>query len=136
MGSDNGYLMSTGSRDGSVRIWDLRRLKCREAIPIMESSAVNSVTFDDSGSYLAASCGNDVQIFSTGKQWNELTKLEGHKEPITSLVFGKDAKNLYSASMDNTVVKYYLNEELEENFEDKMEEDNVQENEDKGNEEV
>lgn len=121
--SDNGYFMATSSKDGSVRIWDLRKLKCRETIPLCEGVAVNSVAFDNSGSYLAANAGNDIKIFSTGKQWNELATLEGHDASISSLSWGDNAKSLYSAGMGGKLMRYNLNmdglqEEEEENAEE------------------
>ena len=109
--SDNGYLVATGSRDGTCKIWDLRKLNCRETIPISEGSTVYSVEFDASGHYLGCATGNDVSIYSTGKQWNLLNKMDGHKQPVTSLAWGKNAKHIYSASLDSTVVKYYFDEE-------------------------
>jgi len=112
--SDNGYLVATGSRDGTCKIWDLRKLSCRETLPICEGETVNAVSFDHSGHYLACSSGSDVVIFSTGKQWNNLNKMEGHKSTVTSLAWGPDAHSLYSASLDNTVVKYYFDTEEDE----------------------
>jgi len=116
--SDNGYLVATGSRDGTCKIWDLRKLTCRETLPIVEGETVHSVQFDASGHYLACSTGTDVTIYSTGKQWNQLSKLEGHKQAVTSLAWGKDAKCLYSSSLDNTVVKYYFDTEDQEEEEE------------------
>ena len=81
---------------------------------IQKNFSCHSVEFDKSGQYLACSTGNDVTIYTTGKQWNVLTKLEGHSQPVTSLAWGKDAHTIYSASLDSTVVKYYF-DQTEEN---------------------
>ena len=40
--------------------------------------------------------------------------MEGHKSTVTSLAWGPDAHSLYSASLDNTVVKYYFDTEEDE----------------------
>ena len=47
--SENGYLVATGSQDSSVKIWDLRKLKCVKTIE--GTSPVNAVAFDYSGAY-------------------------------------------------------------------------------------
>jgi len=106
--SDNGYYMASGSKDGSVRVWDLRKLRCKETIPLAESQAVQAVQFDDSGSYLAAACGNDIEILTTGKQWQRLTTLEGHEAPVTGVKFGPDAHKLYSCGLDGKIHKYNM----------------------------
>lgn len=124
--SDNGYFMASSSKDGSVRIWDLRKLKCRETIPLVEGAAVNSVQFDGSGTYLAASAGNDVKIFTTGRQWNLMTTLEGHDAPISCLRFGENAKKVYSSSMDGKILRYNL--EMEDiGEEEQVEEEQAEE---------
>jgi len=111
--SDNGYFMATGSKDGTCKIWDLRKLKCRETIPIAEKAPVN-VEFDPSGTYLACSAGNTVKIFTTGRQWNEITDLEGHDGTITCCKWGKNAKQLYTGAMDNSVHVFECNMEAQE----------------------
>jgi len=118
--SDNGYLMASGSRDGSCKIWDLRKLKCKETINVSENT-VYSVSFDDSGSYLATSSDNGLKVFTTGKAYNELLKLQEHKSPVTSLCFGQGAHSIYTASMDNTVVMYNMSDETLENEDENQE---------------
>ena len=39
--SDNGYYMASGSKDGSVRVWDLRKLKCRETLQLANDQPVH-----------------------------------------------------------------------------------------------
>ena len=36
--SENGYLVATGSLDASVKIWDLRKLKCVKTLEGMKTS--------------------------------------------------------------------------------------------------
>mmetsp|Transcript_4042 Transcript_4042/g.5619 ORF Transcript_4042/g.5619 Transcript_4042/m.5619 type:complete len:511 (+) Transcript_4042:107-1639(+) len=99
--SENGYYMASAGEDGSVRMWDLRRLKNFYNIETGDSGAVNCVSFDHSGSYLA--CGsNDVRLFVV-KEWTQLATLTAHRGPVTDLKFGDDAKFLATTSMDRSL---------------------------------
>jgi len=109
--SDNGYYMASGSKDGTARIWDLRKLRCKDTLQLAQDQPVQCVEFDNSGSYLAASCGNDIQILTTGRQWNALNNLEGHDAPVTGLRFGQDAKTLFSCGLDGKIHKFKMNME-------------------------
>ena len=53
--SENGYHMASASDDGSVRVWDLRKLKVLREVAV--EGKARSVAFDASGKYLA--CGSD-----------------------------------------------------------------------------
>jgi pre-mRNA-processing factor 19 len=116
--SDNGYYMATGSKDGSARIWDLRKLKCKETLPLVENRPVNAVQFDDSGSYLACGAGNDIVIYTAGKKFDELTKLEGvHDADVTCLPWGKNANSLLSSGMDGRLMTFKLSDLGEQSME-------------------
>ncbi len=45
----NGYYLASGSADGFVRLWDLRKPATIEAIDVGKEGKVTSVQFDDSG---------------------------------------------------------------------------------------
>ncbi|KAL7078803.1 hypothetical protein ACQ4LE_002456 [Meloidogyne hapla] len=100
--SENGYYLATGSLDGEVKIWDLRKLKNLKTIsPYVTKQAVNALTFDQSGAYLAVGGGN-VQIFQV-KSWNKIYQFDGHTQIVTGINFGENAKFVASSSLDKTV---------------------------------
>ena len=67
--SENGYTMATGSSDGSVKMYDLRKLKCLQSIKI--DQPVASVSFDYSGTYLGIAANTDLQV-KVVKDYSEL----------------------------------------------------------------
>nr|CAD2184215.1 unnamed protein product [Meloidogyne enterolobii] len=100
--SENGYYLATGSLDGEVKIWDLRKLKNLKTIcPYNAKQAVNALTFDQSGAYLAIG-GANVQIFQV-KSWNKIYQFDGHTQGVTGINFGENAKFVASSSLDKTV---------------------------------
>jgi pre-mRNA-processing factor 19 len=118
--SDNGYYMASGSKDGTARIWDLRKLKCKEELRLVEDAPVNAVQFDDSGSYLACSAGEKIIVHTAGKQFNNLVELEGHDSAVTCLRWGKDAHTLYSSGMDGRLMQFKMGD-LEDQAEEQEE---------------
>eukprot|EP00042_Codosiga_hollandica_P030364 m.176111 g.176111 ORF g.176111 m.176111 type:complete len:498 (-) comp53337_c0_seq1:215-1708(-) len=99
--SENGYYLATGAQDMSVKLWDLRKLKNFKTLSFDEGYQVNSVDFDNSGTYLAVA-GSDLRVFTT-KQWDHLATFNDHAEPITRVKFGTLAKSLVTASLDRHV---------------------------------
>jgi len=96
--------MASGSADGTVRLWDLRKLK---NIKILElgKEPVSTVTFDKSGQYLACGAGNETKLFLV-KQWESIHTLKDHTGPVTDMCFSSNASYLASASMDRSL-KFY-----------------------------
>lgn len=94
--SENGTLLASGSKDGTVRIWNLRKQTNIHTIDI--GSPIQSVQFDYSGSYLAVG-SSDVRIYQN-KTWEELLKMKEHTDIVTGVSFSKDAQYLISSSMD------------------------------------
>ncbi|KAL3090992.1 hypothetical protein niasHT_013179 [Heterodera trifolii] len=100
--SENGYYLATGSTDGEVKIWDLRKLKNLKNLTLYDvKQAINCLTFDQSGAYLAVG-GSNVQIFQA-KSWNNIAQFNAHSQPVTGVCFADDAKSVVSASMDKSV---------------------------------
>lgn len=100
--SENGYLLAAGYASGAVRIWDLRKLKCSKSMEFAEE--VNSVSFDYSGVYLAVAAGGSLTSIVV-KEWPEqcLSIPAAHSKPISSVCWGADASQIYTASIDRTV---------------------------------
>ena len=99
--SENGYTAATGSADGSAIIWDLRKLGknngCVKKLDI--GSAVGSVAFDHSGTYLAIAA-DDVRVLKAKKPWEVVATYDGHKSAVTGVGFGPSAQWLVTAGLD------------------------------------
>jgi pre-mRNA-processing factor 19 len=93
--------LASGGSDGTVRLWDLRKLKNFKNLNMEGGGVVSSVTFDHSGSYLACG-GNDIRVFVV-KQWEEIAAFKAHTSAVTGVRFGKHAQFLASTSMDRSL---------------------------------
>lgn len=99
--SENGYYMASASVDGTVKFWDLRKLATVSSVDL--GSPVNSVKFDSSGVYIAASTTKGFKVYQS-KVWTELLSIEEeHKDSVTDIVFGTDARNIYTCSLDKNL---------------------------------
>ena len=76
--SENGYTAASGSDDGTAIVWDLRKLGknngCIKKIDV--GSAVNAVSFDFSGTYLAIAA-DDVRVLKAKKPWDIVATYSG-----------------------------------------------------------
>ena len=68
--SENGYYLATAAEDSTVKLWDLRKLKNFKTLTMEDRYEVKSLTFDQSGTYLAVA-GTDIRVYLC-KQWQEL----------------------------------------------------------------
>ena len=104
--SENGYYLATAAKDPVVKLWDLRKLKNFKNITLEENYKVESLAFDQSGSYLAVG-GTDVRIYLS-KQWTELAVFNDHTAAVTGMCFGESASFLTSVSMDRSLKIFSL----------------------------
>lgn len=102
--SENGYYLATAADDSSVKLWDLRKLKNFKTLAMDDRYEVKSLTFDQSGTYLAVA-GTDVRVYLC-KQWQELKTFTEHTSLATGVSFGKNARFLASTGMDRSL-KFY-----------------------------
>eukprot|EP00667_Euglena_gracilis_P004432 EG_transcript_4459 len=91
----------SGSPDGAIQVWDLRRQKCLQKY--RQSQPVTALAFAPDGRSLVAG-GEDgalsVWDLTAGKR---LTKLEHHTRPLTTVAFHPADLLLAAASEDRTV---------------------------------
>jgi pre-mRNA-processing factor 19 len=105
--SENGYYLATASKDCSVKLWDLRKPINFQTITLDGKQAVNSVTFDHSGQYLAL-CTDKVEVchFEGKTSVASTCTLTDHQGPVMGLAWTPNAGKLTSVGMDR-VVKVY-----------------------------
>ncbi|CAE6493139.1 unnamed protein product [Rhizoctonia solani] len=131
--SDDGSILYTGSKDGSITKWSLRdatrittyskipshtlpmtgrgKGKARRAVGADVEGHIDEVlalaiSFD--GRYLASG-GRDRRIVVWDVKEDKFVKaFEGHKDAITALSFRKNSLQLYSASLDRTIKLFDL----------------------------
>ncbi|KAJ6565203.1 hypothetical protein DFH09DRAFT_470836 [Mycena vulgaris] len=100
--SPNGALVVSGSKDETVRIWDVT--KGAEAMKMAgHSNWVNSVSFSPDGArVVSGSHDQTVRIWdaTTGAQ---VTKMEGHSNSVQAVGFSPDGAHIVSGSQDKTV---------------------------------
>jgi WD40 repeat protein len=100
--SPDGTRIASGSRDGTVRIWDTQtggQLALFEG----HTETVSSVVFSPDGTRIASgSSDKTVRIWDTqtGKQ---LALLKGHTDTVWSVVFSPHGTRITSGSFDKTV---------------------------------
>lgn len=99
--SENGYYLATSADDSAVKLWDLRKLKNFKTIALDDGYEVKSLSFDQSGTYLAIA-GSDIRVYLC-KQWQDLKIFNDHTALATGIRFGDNANFLASASMDRSL---------------------------------
>lgn len=106
--SENGYYLASAADDSVVKLWDLRKLKNFKTIELESGCQVQSVCFDQTGTYLALA-GTNIQIFLC-KQWQLLKTFKDHPGQVTGVRFGKNASFIASVGMDRTLKYFGLQE--------------------------
>lgn len=111
----DGILHGGGTKDGSIRVWDVRHSKSLAASLSSHSSDVNTLSFSENGYYLATSSSSDptVNIYDLRK----LAILHSWKLPAENTVsevrFDPSAQFLSVAGTD---LRVYANKSWDELF--------------------
>lgn len=95
-------ILYTGSKDYTIRIWDLKE---RKQLSMMEghTSAITCMVLTKNSDFLISSSWDwTIRIWNI-KQKTLIGVLRGHTDWVTAIQLSPDDKTLYSASRDSTV---------------------------------
>uniref|UniRef100_A0AAV1T825 Pre-mRNA-processing factor 19 n=1 Tax=Peronospora matthiolae TaxID=2874970 RepID=A0AAV1T825_9STRA len=112
--SENGYHLASGSEDGVVKLWDLRKatsffeLDLKKESAKLELGSIHSISFDASGSHLAVASAQTVQVLKevSKNSWEVVKSFSDHKAAVTGVQFAPDSSFLASTSMDRSLKIY------------------------------
>jgi WD40 repeat protein len=94
-------LAVSGSRDGSVKVWDLQSRRLRTTL--LPGDAVNGISMSPDGTRLAAACDDRVVWVWDVDTGRELSQLHGHESWVNSVAFSPDGQLIASGASDTTV---------------------------------
>jgi WD40 repeat protein len=96
---------SSNLEDPTVKIWDFKTGKLVKEFND-QVIAASGVKFSNDGKYLATSAWDKSILIRNTESWAVTSKMEGHKNVITSLDFNADGSVLVSGAANNAVDQY------------------------------
>ena len=110
----DGRTLAAGSRDGTVKLWDLAMLPsqgaaCEKTSLSGHSREVTSVSFSPDGAMIASGSTDDtVRLWDVSAPvhkgtGHQMAVLKGHSAKVNSVAFSPDGTTLVSASHDRTL---------------------------------
>lgn len=117
--SENGYFVGIGGKDGSIALWDLRKIgnpkgHVVHTWTIKSGSSVSAIAFDNSVKFVASGhdsgevCVWDVTRKLSTEGDGSLVTLESGKSSISSVSWATTGNALYSVSSHNNSVCVFI----------------------------
>ena len=101
--SPDGSCFATGGEDGTVKVYDAKRLKLLAELK-GHSAWVKTLHFSPNSKVLATGSGDkSVRIWDT-RTWREAAVINGHETPVIGVRFSPDGNFLASSGADQTAV--------------------------------
>jgi hypothetical protein len=102
--SPDGQMLASGSRDNTVRLWDLRQPTAAPTVLRGHEKAVYSVAFSPDGQTLVSgSRDKTVRLWDLRQPTAVPTVLWGHQRVVWSVAFSPDGQTLAAGSLDQTI---------------------------------
>ena len=103
--SPDSRLLAVGAKDGSSRVWDVgARVIVATLVGQAEGQRqwVNATAFSPDGALLAtASADRTLRLWET-REWRQVAVVHGHTGPLTSVVFEREGRRVYTGAGDGT----------------------------------
>lgn len=101
--SPSGTILASGSRDQTVRTWNLVTGQSTGRPIIAHKSAISCVCFSPDETLIASGSEGGIIMLNMISDSSSVSVLEGHTDGILCLAFSPDAQLLASASTDCTI---------------------------------
>eukprot|EP00900_Chrysochromulina_parva_P003585 jgi/Chrpa1/13227/Chrysochromulina_OHIO_Genome00014911-RA len=100
----DGTKIVSGSRDGTIKVWDSATLGLLGEMTDAHSNGVTSVAFAPDGTRIVSGSDNKtLKVWDSGDRRLSSEKTDAHGRSITSVAFSPDGTKIVSGSRDRTV---------------------------------
>jgi WD40 repeat protein len=103
--SPDGSRLTTGSNDGTAKVWDVRSCKQVLTLTLKPPGGWNevwAVAWSPNGKWLATGSQDGIPRVWDAETGKELLRLRGHTQPIKSVAWSPDGQRLATSSEDKT----------------------------------
>ncbi|KAI7863091.1 WD40-repeat-containing domain protein [Spinellus fusiger] len=117
--TENGSILYSGSKDGSIIKWDVSTMKKLHTFPggrkgvknfVGHTDHVLSLAISSDNQYLASGGKDKILNIWSIKDNERISTFSHHKDAVSALAFRKGSNQLYSASFDRTIKVWNIDE--------------------------